>query len=166
MADYEVTMGFNLQMFIKVEDPHRAVIWSDNDAKNGQFALTTQSAGEYSFCFLDMPRAGHQMTPGSKRLVTFNQRSGLGAKDYGDVAKKEHLEPLEVELRKMEDLVEELNGQLQYLRNRDFEARDTSESTNSRVVWYGIISTTILVILGISQIYSFWAYLKKKQVLN
>ena len=150
---------------MKVEDPNNSVIWSDNDAKQGKFALTTLMAGQYSFCFLDMARLGQQPLSGQTRKVTFDLRTGLGAKDYGEIAKKEHLEPLELEFRKMEDLVEQLNQQLQYLRNRDFEARDTSESTNSRVVWFSAISTTLLVTLGIVQIYLFYAYLKHKKVL-
>jgi hypothetical protein len=164
-ANYEVQPGVQRQLYMKIEDPNRSVIWTDNDAKDGSFALTTLMAGDYAFCFLDMPTPGSTVPAGSKRRIDFDLRVGLGAKDYEDIAKKEHLEPLQLEFRKMEDLLDVLNGQLQYLRTRDFEARDTSEATNARVVWLSVLSTTVLVILGIVQIYSFYAYLKHKKVL-
>lgn len=37
-------------------------------------------------------------------------------------------------------------------KNREAEFRDTSESTNSRVVWWSIAQTSILVAAGLWQI--------------
>ena len=164
-AKYAVAPNPNLQLFIKIEDPNMSVIWTDNAATKGNLALTTLMGGHYTICFLDIRTGTAQHDSESKRRVTFDLRTGLDAKDYGDIAKKEHLEPLQLEFRKMEDLMDQLNQQLQHLRNRDFEARDTSESTNSRVIWLSAISTGLLVTLGVVQIYAFYAYLKHKKVL-
>jgi p24 family protein delta-1 len=164
-GDFEAAPSYSSQLYMKVEDPDKGVIWSDQDAKQGTFALTTSVAGEYAFCFLDMPRQGQAFAPGTKRRVTFEYRTGVAARDYSEVAKREHLEPLAVELRKMEDLVRDVNSDMQYLRDRERLMRDTNESTNSRVIWLGIVSSSVLVVLGFAQIYSFYAYLKHKKVL-
>mmetsp|Transcript_17542 Transcript_17542/g.26101 ORF Transcript_17542/g.26101 Transcript_17542/m.26101 type:complete len:213 (+) Transcript_17542:52-690(+) len=160
-GDFDVAPGYNSQLYVKVEDPDKGVIWSDQDAKKGSFALTTHKAGEYSFCFLDMPRT-QQFQEGQTRRITFDFRTGVEARDYSEVAKKEHLEPLALELRKMEDLVRDVNSEMQYLRNRERLMRNTKESTNSRVIWLSVVSTSILVVLGVIQIVHFNKYVESK----
>lgn len=45
--------------------------------------------------------------PLQKHEVTLNLRSGIEAKDYDALKEKENLQPLELELRRMEELAEE-----------------------------------------------------------
>jgi hypothetical protein len=49
----------------------------------------------------------HTGAPLQKHEVSLNLRSGIEAKDYDAVKEKENLQPLELELRRMEELAEE-----------------------------------------------------------
>jgi hypothetical protein len=44
---------------------------------------------------------------------------GVEANDYTNLAEQEHLKPIEVELRRMEDVVQEIHQELLYMRERE-----------------------------------------------
>jgi len=50
--------------------------------------------------------------------VTITIKSGVGAKDYADIAKKENLDPLTLELRKVEDAVDRVMDEMNYMKTR------------------------------------------------
>lgn len=63
---------------------------------------------------------------------------GEMAVDYTEVARKEHLSELEVEIRKLNDKLRDIMKEVHYQRGREEEFRETSESTSSRVQWWSI----------------------------
>jgi hypothetical protein len=46
--------------------------------------------------------------------------------DYSKIAKAEKLAPLEVELRKLEKVVQEIWDEMEYLKTREAKMRDTN----------------------------------------
>ncbi len=52
------------------------------------------------------------------RTVQLTIKSGVDARDYDEVAKKENLKPLEVELRKVEDAAARIMDDMLYFKNR------------------------------------------------
>uniref|UniRef100_A0A673G5W7 Transmembrane p24 trafficking protein 10 n=1 Tax=Sinocyclocheilus rhinocerous TaxID=307959 RepID=A0A673G5W7_9TELE len=60
------------------------------------------------------------------------------------IAKVEKLKPLEVELRRLEDLSESVVNDFAYMKKREEEMRDTNESTNTRVLYFSIFSMCCL----------------------
>jgi len=151
-GEYNLAYSGVTRCYMKVADPDDEIIWTNEDASTGTLAFTSGEAGLYKVCFLDMGRQGIAANPQQRRRVTFEIKSGAAALDYDEVAKKEHLEPLALELRKLEDLVKSVNQDFQYLRNRERNMRDTNESTNSRVAWFSAISVAILVGMSAWQI--------------
>ena len=73
--------------------------------------------------------------------------AGADAIDYSDIAKKEHLKPLELELRKLEDRVEGIHKELVYQRDRE-EVRGNRTRSLCVVVFY--------VCLSIHYVSMFW----------
>lgn len=53
-------------------------------------------------------------------------KHGVEAKNYEDLAKAEKLKPLEVELRRLEDLSESIVQDFAYMRQREEEMRSTN----------------------------------------
>lgn len=86
-------------------------------------------------------------------------RVGLNAQDFSDVAKKEHLQPIELELRKMEQLAEEIYTEAEYQRVREEAHRDTNESTGDRIKWFSVLSIAVVVAVAAAQvIILYWAF--------
>jgi hypothetical protein len=60
----------------------------------------------------------------------------------------------------MEEMVSEVVGEMDYLRTREQKLRDTNESTNNRVKWFGFCTTFILIVLWVWQILYLRAYFR------
>lgn len=92
-------------------------------------------------------------------------KTGVEAKDYSEVAKREHLKPVEIELRKMEDAVAEIHAEMLSMRDREHKMRDTNEETNSRVLWFSLFSIIILIGMGMWQVYYLRNFFKSKKLI-
>ena len=143
---------------VRVTGPGGATEHSAGDVTAGKFAFTAADGGLHRVCF-----ASRAVTP---RSVTLDFATGVDATDYADVARKEHLKPLELQLRKMEDRVEGVHKEMMFQREREEAHRNTSESTNARVQWFSLL--TIAVVLGTAgyQIFALYSYLKRMKFFD
>jgi p24 family protein delta-1 len=62
-------------------------------------------------------------------------------------------------------MIAEIVGEMDYLRSREQKLRDTNESTNSRVKWFGVGTTVLLVALWGWQIMYLRAYFRSKHLI-
>ena len=67
---------------------------------------------------------------------------------------------METELRRIEETVNEIVQELEYLRLREQKLRDTNESTNERVKWFAFGTMGMLVGLGAWQVVYLRAYFR------
>ena len=90
---------------------------------------------------------------------------GADAKDWSAIQATEKLKPVEAELRRIEELTAEVVREMDYLRTREQKLRDTNESTNARVKWFGLLTTWLLVGLWAWQILHLRAYFRSKHLI-
>lgn len=72
---------------------------------------------------------------------------------------------LQLELRKLEDRVDAIHKEMMYQREREETHRDTNESTNSRVVWFSLMTIGVVFTVSVFQAVHLYSFLKKKRVL-
>ena len=82
---------------------------------------------------------------GQPHTVYLNVKHGVEAKNYEGLGDANKLKPLEVELKRLEDLSLSIVQDFAYMRQREEEMRDTNESTNSRVLYFSIFSMCCLL---------------------
>jgi hypothetical protein len=58
-----------------------------------------------------------------QRSVKFRYDSGVRAKDYSSVAKKDNLKPIEVELKRLEETTMQIHEELQQARDSEVKMR-------------------------------------------
>lgn len=85
---------------------------------------------------------------------------GADAKDWSAIQATEKLKPVEADLRRMEEMVSEIVSEMDYLRSREQKLRDTNESTNNRVKWFGFCTTFLLIALWVWQVLYLRAYFR------
>ena len=56
--------------------------------------------------------------------IKLDWKTGVAATDWEDVAKKENLDLMATELRKLEDTVKEIHSEMMYLRRREEQMRN------------------------------------------
>ncbi|CAH0478303.1 unnamed protein product [Peronospora belbahrii] len=147
---------------IVINDPLRKLIKQDVNIDTSsddihKFSFTANTGGNYAVCFRN--------NNDKSVRVLLDFKHGVEAKDYTEVAKREHLMPVEKELRKMEDAVDEIHREMLYMREREAMMRNTNESTNSRVLWFSFISILVLVGMGVWQVLYLKKFFKSKKLI-
>ncbi|KAG8368767.1 hypothetical protein BUALT_Bualt15G0080800 [Buddleja alternifolia] len=165
LADYVVITDDHVHptptISAKVTSPYGNTLHHKENATHGQFAFTTTEGGNYLACFwVDGQNPG-----GGDISVNIDWKMGIAAKDWESVARKEKLEGVELELRKLEGAVEAIHENLLYLKSREAEMRVVSETTNAQVAWFGIMSLGICILLSVSQIWYLTRYFQKKKLI-
>ncbi|GAB4848149.1 hypothetical protein Ancab_002815 [Ancistrocladus abbreviatus] len=145
---------------VKVTSPYGNKLYHKENVTHGQFAFTTHEAGNYLACFwLD----------GNKKVgdvsVNLDWRTGIAAKDWESVAKKEKIEGVELELRKLEGAVEAIHENLLFLKTREAEMRTVSEKTNTRVALFSIMSLGVCITVSALQLLYLKQYFRKKKLI-
>ncbi len=94
------------------------------------------------------------------RHVELDIDIGADARDWSAIQAAEKLKPVETELRRIEETVNEIVTEMEYLRVREQKLRDTNESTNERVKWFAFGTMGMLVGLGAWQVVYLRAYFR------
>ncbi|XP_038878125.1 transmembrane emp24 domain-containing protein p24delta3-like isoform X2 [Benincasa hispida] len=120
LADYVVVADHTHSptISVKVTSPYGNNLHHSENVTHGQFAFTTTEAGNYLVCFW---LTDHTHQAGIEISVNLDWRTGIAAKDWESVAKKEKIEGVELELRKLEGAVEAIHENLLYLKRSRYE---------------------------------------------
>merc|ERR1711942_257414 len=143
-----------------VPDTRGHTLYKKEDVSKGKFAFTTDEYDMFEVCFETVK--GH----GQAREVKLDMKHGVEARNYDDIAKAEKLKPMELELRRLEDLSEAIVNDFAYMRAREEEMRDTNEPTNSRVFYFSIFSMICLLGLACAQVLYLKKYFKSKKLIE
>ncbi|KAF1871428.1 hypothetical protein Lal_00020221 [Lupinus albus] len=142
-----------------VTSPYGNNLHHNENVTHGQFAFTTTESGNYVACF--WVEGNHQ----GSATISLEWRTGISAKDWDAVAKKEKIEGVELELRKLEGVVDAIHENLVYLKTREAEMREVSEATNGRVAWFSIMSLGVCISVSGLQLWYLKRFFRKKKLI-
>ncbi|KAK8466812.1 hypothetical protein PHAVU_008G164700 [Phaseolus vulgaris] len=162
LADYYVVTEEGPQLntvSVKVTSPYGNILHHNENATQGQFAFTAEESGNYEACFWMVSKHKEEAT------LSLEWKTGIAAKDWESVAKKEKIEGVELELRKLEGAVEAIHGYLVYMKDKEARMREVSERTNGRVAWYSIMSLSICILVSLLQVWYLKRFFRKKKLI-
>ncbi|KIW89141.1 endoplasmic reticulum vesicle protein 25 [Cladophialophora bantiana CBS 173.52] len=123
-----------------------------------RMAFTSLADTAFDVCF-ENTLTGRSV-PNPSRHVELDIDIGADARDWSAIQANEKLKPVEADLRRIEETVNEIVQELEYLRIREQKLRDTNESTNERVKWFAFGTMGMLVGLGAWQVVYLRAYFR------
>jgi len=129
-----------------------------------RMAFTSHADASFDVCFQNY-FTGSQRISNPSRHIELDIDIGADAKDWSAVQATEKLKPVETELRRIEEMVQEIVAEMDYLRTREQKLRDTNESTNTRVKWFAFGTMGMLVALGAWQVVYLRAYFRSKHLI-
>ncbi|KAL6504891.1 hypothetical protein OROHE_023649 [Orobanche hederae] len=100
---------------VKVSSPHGNGLHHKEKVMYGQFAFTTTEPGNYMACFWSDNEDGDHNKADKRVTVGLEWKTGIATKDWDSIAKKEKIEGLDLELRKLEDAVESIHEKMNYM---------------------------------------------------
>jgi p24 family protein delta-1 len=120
-----------------------------------RYAFTTYVGGNYQICVLNKDQ--------DTVSFDFMIQTGVEAKDYSNIITKKHLRPIEVQAKKVQDMVRQLRTELSYLVKNEENLKEQNQKIKSRVIMFGVISVVVMGIstyLQISYLKNFFRYKK------
>jgi hypothetical protein len=151
-----------LGVHVNVLDPQFKTIMSRTYAAEGRYTFTSHSAGEHTICLHSNSTAWFG---GGQLRVHLDIQVGEHANDYQQIAAKDKLTELQLRVRQLLDQVEQITKEQNYQRYREERFRQTSESTNQRVLWWSIAQTLILLVTGFWQMRHLKSFFEAKKLV-
>jgi len=149
-------------MHVEVRDPDDKIIMSKAYSSEGRFTFTSHAPGEHVICLYTNST---KWFSGTQLRVHLDIQVGEHAIDYASLAQKEKLTELQLRVRQLLDQVEQITKEQNYQRYREERFRQTSESTNSRVLWWSLGQTCILVAMGAWQMRHLKSFFEAKKLV-
>jgi len=145
-----VTRGGLLDIDLKVNGPDNQQLYAGLIFESSVQVFTASRAGAYEFCF------SNAMARWTPKIISFELKVDLES-EKKDPLSKSSLDPIEQTINRIRDSLDQIQKDQKYLRIREQKHRDTAESTNSRVLWFSIFESSILLGLTLGQVF----YLRK-----
>ncbi|KAL0737756.1 hypothetical protein Bca4012_013966 [Brassica carinata] len=130
------------------------------NVESGRFVFTAMENGDYTTCFV-----APGFRPPAKFAVDFEWKSGVEAKDWANIAKRGHINMLEVEVSKLIDTTESIHDEMFELREREREMQELNRSTNSRMASLSLLSLVFTVFVAGIQLWHLKSFLERKKLL-
>ncbi|GAB5368770.1 hypothetical protein AAMO2058_001348500 [Amorphochlora amoebiformis] len=155
IGSYSVSQGGNLDIDLRVFDASGKTLYENLGSGDDSFAFVANQEGRYRICF------SNAMSTLTSKTVSFNIFVGTSLVDH-EIAKKEHLDPLENSILLLGESLHFVVNEQHYLITRERMSRETNSSTNSRVFWWSMFETLALFGVGFFQIFHLRQFLDKK----
>ncbi|CAA2983998.1 transmembrane emp24 domain-containing p24delta9-like [Olea europaea subsp. europaea] len=155
---YPLTDSHNIT--IGVTSVYGNVYHHADNVTEGQFAFQAMEEGHYLSCFF---AADHK--PSATVTIDFDWKSAFDAKDWTNVAKKGSIESMELELKKMHEIVLSIHDEMFYLREREEEMQDLNKSTNSKIARLSFLSILVCLSVAGLQLWHLKSFFEKKKLL-
>jgi len=149
-------------MHVDIRDPDDKTILSRIYSSEGKISFTSHTPGEHVICMYSNSSAWFG---GSQLRVHLDIQVGEHAINYGEVVQKEKLSELQLRIRQLLDQVEQITKEQNYQRYREDRFRQTSESTNSRVLWWSVTQTAVLIAMGAWQMRHLKRFFEAKKLV-
>jgi hypothetical protein len=145
VLDHEVFWGADhpgIELLVTGPDGHS--VYNTNTIDGQKFEFVAHHRGRYKFCFHNPLSAPEQ--------VTFYIHVGH-VPGVEDLAKDEHLKPVDVKIAQLGEALESVSAEIRYLQNRDLRHRRTNESTQRRLIFYTVSEYLLLIGASVGQVY-------------
>jgi hypothetical protein len=135
-----------------------SVVYKEEKQTSVSHAFTSTIPGPHWVCLTNLDTY-------KEMNVMLSMKSGVQAKDYGQIAKRDHLEPAQVAVKRMEDLLNQYKSNLFYQRKREESMRETVDNTADRALMFCVLNVALIVSVGLVQSYYFRRFFRSKKII-
>ncbi|OQR96601.1 hypothetical protein ACHHYP_14627 [Achlya hypogyna] len=146
------------------DEPNQVPSVTHTLGDKGSITYTSTLAGGHWTC-VSIDTNKYVVPSTTKMRFLLKLKFGTSNEEYANLAKREQMNELELEVMKLRDRVRAIQKQQDYAQEKDEKFRSTSESNNSRAMWVSVIQIVILVITGVWQVHHLQTYFHKKKLV-
>ncbi|KAK2848879.1 hypothetical protein Q5P01_008713 [Channa striata] len=140
----------HLGVTVTVRDPDHEILMSKRFGKFGKFTFTAHTSGQHYLCF--QTNSTRFAVFAAERLkLHLDVQMGEHSIDHNTDKTKDNMVTLENNLSHLMDQMIYITKQQEYQREKEEVFRQISEETNSKVLWWAVVQTCILLSVGFWQ---------------
>ncbi|KAF9796369.1 hypothetical protein SFRURICE_001942 [Spodoptera frugiperda] len=162
-GEYDVTEVAGQRVDYIIRDSKDHILSQRESISKGKFTFVTETYDTFEVCFISKVAPERR---GVSQDVMLDIKIGIEAKNYEGIGEAAKLKPMELELKRLEDLSEAIVQDFTLMRKREEEMRDTNESTNNRVLFFSLFSMACLLGLATWQVLYLRRYFKAKKLIE
>ncbi|KAI0933329.1 hypothetical protein AcV7_004832 [Taiwanofungus camphoratus] len=146
---FAVQAGGSFDIDFDVKDPNEKVLLDGVRERQGDYVLTANTVGEYSFCF------ENDMSTLTEKLIDFDimvesePRREPPAKP-GQLS--EHTSELEESIFRLNGMLQNIKRTQKYFHTRENRGFDIVKSTQNRLFWYAVLETLGVIGMAVLQV--------------
>ncbi|KAI3381337.1 hypothetical protein SNEBB_006413 [Seison nebaliae] len=152
----------NMGMHVEVKDPQQKIFLSKTYSNEGRVVFTSQEPGEHVLC---MASNASNWFGGNQLRIHLKIDVGEHTNDYEKISRREKLTELQLRIRQLLDQVDQISKEQKYQRYREERFRQTSDTTNSRVLYWFLGQLGILVVTGYWQAKHLQSFFEAKKIV-
>ncbi|KAJ8521586.1 hypothetical protein ONZ45_g1765 [Pleurotus djamor] len=155
---FAVQSGGSFDIDFEVKDPNDKVLLDGTRERQGDYVLTANTVGEYSFCF------ENDMSTLTEKLVDFDimvesePRREAPAKP-GQIS--EQTSALEESIFRLNGMLQNIKRTQKYFHTRENRGFSIVKSTINRLFWYALIESFAVVGMAVFQVYVLQTFFTK-----
>jgi hypothetical protein len=151
--------GVNLQIF----DPLTTSLVTRLVRSDGKVSYTSQMRGSHRLCLTPTSTSWF----GATKKIRFNLGidNTMEEVTHDHLASKEQIDHLEEVTKVVTDRINEIIKAQEYGRQKEALFKDESEDINSRVMWFTIFQTLVILVSGVWQIFSLRRFFISRKLL-
>ncbi|KAJ2765776.1 vesicle coat component [Coemansia nantahalensis] len=156
--------GQKMNMEIHDDSAHLNQYGARKHMDEVSFRFDTQAHANVIVCFQNVLEPGY---PADGRALTmqFKMESGALAEDFHRLEQEEKLKPMEIEMRRLAMSLDDIQDELQYLKQREGTLRDANERMNSRVKTFSFFSIVVLIGVAVYQVFYLRHFFQQKKLI-
>lgn len=163
LGDFAVTPIQGQEVHYVVRDSKEHILAKNDNVTSGKFTFSTETADVFEICFISRVPSYYRGIP---HHVMLNIKAGIEAKSYEALLTSGKLKPMEVELKKLEDLAASIVRDFENMKKQEVKMRNTNESTNSRIFYLSLFIMVVLVSISSWQIFYLRRYFKSRKLIE
>lgn len=145
-----LTNSPHLGVTVTIRDPNHEVLMSKRYSKFGKFTFTSHGSGQHFLCF-QTNSTRFSVYAGERLKLHLDVQMGEHSIDPNTDRTKDNMQTLESSLSHLIEQMVYITRQQDYQREKEETFRQISEDTNSKVLWWAVVQTSILLLVGFWQ---------------
>mmetsp|Transcript_22675 Transcript_22675/g.33141 ORF Transcript_22675/g.33141 Transcript_22675/m.33141 type:complete len:204 (+) Transcript_22675:75-686(+) len=127
--------------------------------ESGHIDYETAGDGFHTLCF--------SQKPAKDRVTRFQLTIEYGhdAEHYEQLAKDQNVEPINLEMRKINDEMSLILNEADYMKHKEVEFHEETEAMNSAALWFPMVQIGILLLAGVFQARHLKFFFKSTKVI-
>lgn len=138
-------------------NPSGGLLYQKDNKPIVKVSITAVESGNYQLCVSNRHSTSTE--------ISFEFLSGIGAKDYSDIAKESNLKPVEISLQKLEDMIKYLIQEMSTVMKQKETDLSINDSLSSKIIVFSIITLIAMVVVGIIETLYIQKYLYNRKII-